>query len=262
MRPRIPGATLAGVGDATDFLKLARAGSGPKAVERRDRVLIVGASGEGLTAARLARRLGADVTVIERRRRRLSRARPEDVRLARAEGVRVLFSRQLSALAGHGQVQAAFLARARIAWTARPRPIFPSGRMIKVDHVFFTLGAGGTHGAPPGRTVGARVRCFARTLRLVYHYWGAPLPRYVAAAACRSEEEIEAAKRSWAPGVWRIGGAASAPEDVAMAMAMGLAVADAILRAEPHTAGRALAEEDASGCKTTAISAHPSGSRE
>ena len=92
----IPGETLKGVYAANEFLtriNLMRAGQAGSdtPVQSSRHVAVVGGGNVAMDAARCARRLGADVTVVYRRTRAELPARAEEVEHAMEEGIRFCF---------------------------------------------------------------------------------------------------------------------------------------------------------------------------
>jgi NADPH-dependent glutamate synthase beta subunit-like oxidoreductase len=84
----IPGEDLEGVLGGVDFLREVNLGS---KVEIGKKVVVIGGGNVAIDVARTAVRLGADVTVAYRRKETDMPADPEEVREAKAEGIRFLF---------------------------------------------------------------------------------------------------------------------------------------------------------------------------
>ena len=84
----IPGEELSGVYGAVDFLRAVNLGDRP---ETGAKCAVIGGGNVAIDAARTAVRLGADVTVVYRRKESDMRADPEEIAEAKAEGVKFLF---------------------------------------------------------------------------------------------------------------------------------------------------------------------------
>jgi len=84
---RLPGADSEGVLWGWDFLKAVSEG---REFDLGSKVVVLGGGNVALDAARTARRLGADVTLIYRRTRNEMPAHPDEVAAAEAEGVSIL----------------------------------------------------------------------------------------------------------------------------------------------------------------------------
>ena len=84
----IPGEELEGVWGGVDFLREVNGNGQPQV---GDRVAVIGGGNVAIDVARTALRLGAEVTVVYRRREQDMPADPAEVAEARAEGVKFLF---------------------------------------------------------------------------------------------------------------------------------------------------------------------------
>ena len=84
----IPGEDLEGVLGGVDFLREVNLG---KEVKIGKKVVVIGGGNVAIDVARTAVRLGADVTVAYRRKEENMPADPEEVKEAKAEGIRFLF---------------------------------------------------------------------------------------------------------------------------------------------------------------------------
>jgi len=135
LRLPVPGGDLAGVTDATAFLKAGKealeTGAGisglasvlpfgvPSAAAgegRRPQVLVLGAGNTAMDVARTARRLGLRAVCVDWVAERFALARPDELDEARHEGVDIRFLRTVTRLEGEsGRVRRAVLARTRQA---------------------------------------------------------------------------------------------------------------------------------------------------
>ncbi len=84
---RLPGADNEGVLWGWDFLKAVSEG---REFDLGSKVVVLGGGNVALDAARTARRLGAEVTLVYRRTRNVMPAHPDEVAAAEAEGVSIL----------------------------------------------------------------------------------------------------------------------------------------------------------------------------
>ncbi|HIE03638.1 MAG TPA: NADPH-dependent glutamate synthase [Candidatus Latescibacteria bacterium] len=154
----IPGENLNGVYSANEYLtrvNLMKAYQFPEAdtpVRRGRRVVVVGGGNVAMDAARTARRLGADVTVIYRRSRAEMPARLEEVHHAEEEGVKFQFLTNPVRYIGNdeGWVVAAECVRMELgepdsSGRRRPVPVPGSEFTIEVDQVIVAIG---THANP------------------------------------------------------------------------------------------------------------------
>jgi len=158
MRAPVPGADLAGVCDATEFLQAARkaiasetpmAALTPRALTdstpgdtRPARVLVLGAGNTAMDVARSARRLGAQATCIDWMDRRFAPVRPDELDEATLEGVEVRFSTTLRRLLGEqGHVSEAELAETVQTKAAkRPKVLESKTSRLRVDLVVMAMG--------------------------------------------------------------------------------------------------------------------------
>ena len=98
----IPGEELPGVFSGIDFLREVNLGNRP---EIGKKVAVIGGGNVAMDVARAAVRLGADVTVVYRRKESDMPADPEEVREAREEGVKFLFEHKPLEIVGDGKVE-------------------------------------------------------------------------------------------------------------------------------------------------------------
>ncbi|RKY71782.1 MAG: dihydropyrimidine dehydrogenase, partial [Candidatus Latescibacterota bacterium] len=154
----IPGENLNGVYSANEYLtrvNLMKAYQFPEAdtpVRRGRKVAVIGGGNVAMDAARTARRLGADVTVIYRRSRAEMPARLEEVHHAEEEGVNFQFLTNPVRYIGNddGWVVAAECIRMELgepdsSGRRRPVPVPGSEFTIEVDQVIVAIG---THANP------------------------------------------------------------------------------------------------------------------
>jgi NADPH-dependent glutamate synthase beta subunit-like oxidoreductase len=87
-RLRIEGLDRKGVFNALDFLRESNLGRRPNIGKR---VAIIGGGNSALDCARVSRRFGAEVTIVYRRTEAEMPAHPEDIEMAREEGVEFMF---------------------------------------------------------------------------------------------------------------------------------------------------------------------------
>jgi len=146
-RPRFPGVELKGMVDATTFLKKAKsalAHSVPMPELDGAVVAVLGGSNTALDVARSVIRLGGRPVVIHRREERFSRARPDEIAEAKAEGVEFRFATNISRLEGEdGSVKQAVLVRTRQKAASAPSdPMKGTESRLKVDTVVLATGYG------------------------------------------------------------------------------------------------------------------------
>lgn len=148
----IPGESLCGVYSANEFLtrvNLMKAYKQDSAtpVQHGKHVAVVGGGNVAMDAARCARRLGADVTVVYRRTDKELPARAEEVEHAREEGINFCFLTNPVAVLGndHGWVKALRCLKMELGEpdaSGRRRPVAVAGSEhdIDVDCVLMALG--------------------------------------------------------------------------------------------------------------------------
>lgn len=129
----IPGEERAGVIDGLAFLAAVKAGKPPAL--SGERVVVVGGGNTAIDAARVARRLGAEVVQIYRRTRADMPAHPEEIAAAVAEGVVLTF------LTAPVRIEEGALACVRMEPArAVPRPQPGSEHSLPVDRVIVAIG--------------------------------------------------------------------------------------------------------------------------
>jgi glutamate synthase (NADPH/NADH) small chain len=255
IRLPVPGADLAGVVDATYFLKGAKTALGPDGdarafrgelgvrEERTVRILVLGAGNTAMDVARMARRLGLQATCVDWVDERFALARPDELAEARHEGVDVCFQRTLTSLSGvDGRVT-----RAELAHTVQPdRNKLPTvlkhqSDVLDVDLVVMAMGYrvdGSFKEVLPNLPIRKRAEGMA------HGRWNAsgilknPASAYnhhspVGSLALDREVGLWAASMPVSERLWVVGDALTGPSTVVEAMAQGRRAARAILDAQP-----------------------------
>ena len=139
----VPGENAVGVLHGLEFLKRLNLGD---AVQIGRRVAVIGCGNTAMDAARSARRLGAEVTVVYRRSRAEMPAIAEEVQEAEEEGVAFHFlATPVEVLAEGGRVRGMSCVRIRLgdpdsSGRRRPEPIPGSEFDLEVDTVIPALG--------------------------------------------------------------------------------------------------------------------------
>ena len=282
LRLSVPGADLAGVIDATFFLRsgkaaLANSGTGrflaslgvPVPPERADidqpLVLVFGAGDTAMDVARTARRLGLRAVCVARRSERFAQARPGELAEARAEGVTFRFLRTVTRLEGEGgRVIRAVLTRTRQRRAGqRPRLVERDNETLDVDLAVMALGYRGdpalaaalpgtpvakaTDRIPDRRWLASGV--LARQAQAFAHH------EPVGLLALGREIGLTASAVPFREGLWAAGDALVGPSTVAEAMAQGRRAAAAVLaarrsRGSPREPRRALVAFESSAGRT------------
>ena len=101
-RMNIPGEELGGVFWGTEFLKDLNSG---QSVDLGKKVIVVGGGNSAVDCARVARRMGAEVTILYRREKQDMPAIPEDIEAAEKEGVHIDCLSVPVEIIGNGRVQ-------------------------------------------------------------------------------------------------------------------------------------------------------------
>jgi glutamate synthase (NADPH/NADH) small chain len=148
----IQGENLKGVYSANEYLarinlmKAYQPGS-KTPVQLGRKVVVVGGGNVAMDAARCARRLGAEVSIVYRRTEKELPARREEVEHAREEGIRFLFLTNPTEIIGNreGWVTGIFCEEMRLSapdasGRAKPVPIYDSEFEIEADLVIMALG--------------------------------------------------------------------------------------------------------------------------
>ena len=135
----IPGEARANVIDGLSFLAAVNAGDPP--LLRGERVVVVGGGNTAIDAARVSRRLGAEVRLIYRRTRADMPAHPDEIDAAIEEGVAIAFQ------TAPVRIEADAVACVRMApgptdASARPRPlpVAASEHSLPADRVIVAIG--------------------------------------------------------------------------------------------------------------------------
>ena len=143
LRLNIPGEDASGVIHAVEFLR--KVNSGEK-VNIGKKVAVIGGGNAAMDAARVARRLGADVKVIYRRSRSEMPASDEEVRAAEEEGIDIMFlANPTRVIAEGGGVKRLECIKMKLgepddSGRRRPIPIEGSEFIIDVNTVIPALG--------------------------------------------------------------------------------------------------------------------------
>jgi glutamate synthase (NADPH) small chain len=161
LRLPVSGGDLAGVIDATWFLKAGKAalkegadeasiqatfpiprpcaGSGES---QPPQVLVLGAGNTAMDVARTARRLGLRAVCVDWVAERFALARPDELEEARHEGVEIRFLRTVASLEGEdGRVRRAVLARTQHTRAdRRPKPVRGGEETLEADLVVMAMG--------------------------------------------------------------------------------------------------------------------------
>ncbi len=255
LRATVAGVELAGVLDATTFLRGAKSalGDGGDAGDylaalgctNAPHVLVLGAGNTAMDVARSARRLGASATCVDWVDERWALARPDELGEARGEGVDVRFSCTVVGLRGaNDRVVAARLARTSQARAdARPTVVPESVVELEVDLVVMAMGyrcdpafADALPGTPR-RTPSATVDEGQWTASGILARRRASTSG-VGAAALAREDGLWVAALPVRERLWVVGDALTGPASVVQAMAEGRRAASAVLDARPTRAGR------------------------
>jgi glutamate synthase (NADPH/NADH) small chain len=148
----IPGENLKGVYSANEFLtriNLMKAylDDNPTPVQRGSQVVVVGGGNVAMDAARCAKRLGADVTIVYRRTEKELPARLEEVEHAKEEGITFRMLTNPLSVGGDDQgwvrqirCQQMKLGAPDQSGRARPIPIEGSEYIIETDCVIMAIG--------------------------------------------------------------------------------------------------------------------------
>jgi glutamate synthase (NADPH/NADH) small chain len=259
LRLPVPGADLDGVIEATSFLKEAKT-----ALERGcdseefwathgldsfvtggpvPNVLVLGAGNTAMDVARTARRLGMRATCVDWLDERFALARPDELDEARYEGVRVCFSRTLTALFG----ESGRVARAELARTVQdhaeklPKVLTENPETLDVDLVVMAMGYRNDPefvkvlpGTPMRReSTGVADRRWTASGILANRASAFANHNDVGALAMKREVSLWAAALPVEDRLWVVGDALTGPGTVVEAMAQGRRAAAAVLDARP-----------------------------
>ena len=149
----IPGETVNGVYSANEYLvrvNLMHANQFPQyntPIKRADKVIVVGGGNVAMDAARTAKRLGADVTVVYRRTENEMPARAEEVKHAKEEGIHFMMLTLPIRILGKEKVEGVECIQMKLggedeSGRKRPEPIESSEFTIDCDQVIIAIGQG------------------------------------------------------------------------------------------------------------------------
>ncbi len=136
-RLNIKGKNLEGVIGAVEFLKTVNLGG---SVEIGEKVAVIGGGNAAMDAARVARRLGKDVTILYRRTRKEMPANREEILEAEEEGIKFEFLVNPVEYVGNGKLEGVKLIRMRLgepdeSGRRRPIPVEDSEFIMEFDTV-------------------------------------------------------------------------------------------------------------------------------
>ncbi len=143
LKLNVPGEEAAGVVPGVDLLRAVNMG---EKVKIGKKVAVIGGGNTAIDAARVARRLGASVTIVYRRSRAEMPATPAEVKAAEAEKIEIMFlatpSRVVSAKGRVSQLECQRMELGAPDETGRRRPVPVPGSefVIDVDTVIPALG--------------------------------------------------------------------------------------------------------------------------
>ena len=261
IRLTVPGSDLAGVVDATFFLKGSKRAlelDGDLAAWRGElgvgaspdqplRVLVLGAGNTAMDVARAARRLGFEATCVDWLDERFALARPDELAEARHEGVDVRFSRTLTKIVGeNGRVSRAHLTHTEQKERGATPRVLERHDDVGVDLVVMAMGYrvdASFKEALPSTPIVKRATGFAPGR------WSASGVLKNAASAYNHHSPVGALALDREVGLWRAampvrervwvaGDALTGPASVVEAMAQGRRAARALLDAQPSRPDR------------------------
>ena len=238
---RVPGADLAGVEDATSFLTRAKSalqvGTTLSDLPEGSRILVVGAGDTGMDVARTARRFGITVIAIRRMAERFASVRPDELSVARAEGVEIRFATTIDRLVGddQGRVQGAWLRHTQQTKASDSPRVGPdSPEYLPVDRVVVATGYQVDRSVGANRAPNLPLAHPDLTHTIPDRHWLASgilaTSSPVGLQALAHEEMLQQAMVARAERVWVVGDALSGPSTVVTSMAQGREAARAILR--------------------------------
>lgn len=267
LRLPIPGGDLAGVTEATAFLKAGKAalndGAGtsglagvlPFAAPSADaaenpppQVLVLGAGNTAMDVARTARRLGLRAVCVDWVAERFALARPDELDEARQEGVEIRFLRTVTRLEGEdGRVRRAALAPTRQTNRNRlPKVLGGDSELLDADLVVMAMGYLGDRafaamlpGTPVARTVkGVPDRRWLASGILAGPASASGYHRPVGKLALGRETGLASSALPVQERVWVAGDALVGPSTVVEAMAQGRRAAASVLGTRPSRGAR------------------------
>jgi len=138
----IPGHELEGVMGGTDFLVEHSSG---EEVDIGDKVAVVGCGGCAMDTARVAKRLGADVTVVYRRTEEQAPAPADEIEEAKEEGIKFRFLLNPEEIQGEERVEGMTCVRMKLGEpdeSGRPKPVKIEGETeeLSCDTVLMSIG--------------------------------------------------------------------------------------------------------------------------
>jgi glutamate synthase (NADPH) small chain len=283
MRLPVPGGDLAGVTDATAFLKACRAaleahadgsdlaGVMPVAVppagtsENPPQVLVLGAGNTAIDVARTARRLGLSAVSVDWVAEPYALARPDELDEARHEGVEIRFLTTVARLEGeNGRVRRAALVRTSQTRPDRlPKILGGTPEMLDADLVVMAMGyrgdrafAGMLPGTPVARTAtGVPDRRWLASGILASTASDFAFNKPVGQLALGREAGLARSALPFQERLWVAGDALVGPATVVEAMAQGRRAAASVLAARPSRGsqrepGRVLVAYESRGGRT------------
>jgi len=116
-------------------------------VKRAEKTVVIGGGNVAIDSARVAKRLGSDVTIIYRRSRAEMPARDEEIKHAEEEGIKFKFLTNPVKIIGKDDVKAIECIRMKLgepddSGRRRPLPVEGSEFMIKCGQVIVAIGQG------------------------------------------------------------------------------------------------------------------------
>jgi glutamate synthase (NADPH) small chain len=266
MRLPVPGGDLAGVTDATTFLKAGKAaleaGAGISGVagflpvgvlsaetrENPPQVLVLGAGNTAMDVARTARRLGLRAVCVDWVAERYALARPDELDEARHEGVEIRFLSTVARLEGeNGRVSRAALARTRQARADRlPKILGGNPDILEADLVVMAMGYRGDRafaemlpGTPVARTArGVPDRRWLASGMLASTASDFAFNKPVGRLALGRETGLASSSLPLQERLWAAGDALVGPSTVVEAMAQGRRAAASVLGTRPSRGSR------------------------
>ncbi len=262
LRLPVPGGDLAGVIDATSFLKAGKTAlkdgadaasfcaalsvpvpTGDALGSPPPQVLVLGAGNTAMDVARTARRLGLRAVCVDWVAERFALARPDELDEARHEGVEIRFLRTVAALEGEGgRVRRAALARTRQTRADR-RPKLADGahEMLEADLVVMAMGyrSDPAFGAMlPGTPIAREVNGVPDRRWLASGILANPASAFayhqpVGKLALARETGLTTSALPFQERLWVAGDALVGPSTVVEAMAQGRRAAMSVLGARP-----------------------------
>ncbi|MHB1843181.1 MAG: FAD-dependent oxidoreductase [Sulfobacillus sp.] len=244
MRMAVPGVDLAGVEDATHFLKRAKyalqQGTHLSDIQATTRVLVIGAGNTAMDVARSVRRLGGQATAVDWMDEHFARVRRDELAEARAEGVVIRFSTSVERLEGKaGQVDTALLRHTRQRRASElPKVTDETTEAMACDLVVMAMGYRVDSGLSLPYTSRLPLPRPNLTQAIPDRRWlasGILSQRgSVGQVAYEREQGLEQAKRPQGDRVWVAGDALVGPSTVVGSMAQGKAAAQAVLAIHPR----------------------------